>query len=192
MNVHPTKFEGAYLIEPEPMVDERGFFARVWCEREMEAFGVSAHTAQASVSFNRRRGTLRGMHYQLAPHEEDKLVRCTNGAIYDVIVDLRPQSPTYLGWESFELSAENRHTLFVPRGLAHGFQTLADDTEVFYQISKYYVPQAGAGLRYDDPAIGIRWPEPVRLISEKDARFPYLSSDEAQAHEAKTSSKGLN
>ena len=196
MIVHASRLEGAYLIEPEPMPDERGFFARVWCEREMSAFGVSGRTAQSSVSFNRARGTLRGMHYQRSPHEEAKLVRVTSGAIYDVIVDLRDHSPTRLEWQAFELSAANRHTLFVPKGFAHGFLTLADDTEIFYQISEYYVPEAGAGLRYDDPVLGITWPERVTTISEKDANYPLLSHpdgrDSVPVTGAQTSSEGFN
>lgn len=181
MNVHALSLEGACFVEPEPIADERGFFARVWCEREMAEFGISGRTAQSSVSFNHKQGTLRGMHYQLAPHEEDKLVRCTRGAIYDVIVDLREQSPTYLQWEGVELSADNRRTLFVPRGFAHGFLTLMDETEIFYQISEYYVPKSGGGLRYDDPAIGIQWPEPIRVISDRDANYPYLATEAADA-----------
>ena len=177
MIIHETRFEGAYVIEPQPVRDDRGFFARVWCEEEMGAFGLSGRTAQASVSFNKARGTLRGMHFQRAPHEEDKLVRCTQGAIYDVIVDLRSDSQTHMEWQAFELSADNRKTLFVPRGFAHGFLTLEDETEIFYQISEYYVPEAGAGLRYDDPALGIHWPEPIQVISDKDANYPYLTDD---------------
>jgi dTDP-4-dehydrorhamnose 3,5-epimerase len=163
---------GAWLIDIEPAQDERGFFARTWCEREFAAHGLEAGIVQESVSHNIRRGTLRGLHFQRAPHEETKIVRCVRGAIFDVIVDLRPESPTYQRWEGIELTAENRRALLVPQGCAHGFQTLADDTEVFYQISNFFAPQAGAGYRYDDQAFAIAWPVPVTVISDRDLRWP--------------------
>jgi dTDP-4-dehydrorhamnose 3,5-epimerase len=167
-----TGLEGAYLIEMEPHADERGFFARAWCRREFEERGLDTGIAQTSVSFNTARGTLRGMHFQLHPHEEVKLVRCTAGAIWDVIIDLRPASSTYRRWEGFELTQQNRRQLYIPKGFAHGFQTLADATEVHYQISEFYAPGASSGFRHDDPAFAIRWPLPVAVISERDLSWP--------------------
>jgi dTDP-4-dehydrorhamnose 3,5-epimerase len=162
-----------YLIEPQLLGDERGFFARTWCRREFEARGLNADLAQCSISFNRKAGTLRGMHYQAAPYEEPKLVRCTQGAIYDVALDLRPQSPTFKRWVGVELTAANRRMLYIPAGCAHGFQTTADDSEVFYQISEFYHPEAARGVRWDDPAFAIRWPETThRIVSPRDAGFP--------------------
>jgi dTDP-4-dehydrorhamnose 3,5-epimerase len=172
MIILPTRLVDARLIDLEPKPDERGFFARSWCRRELAAHGVDADIAQESVSYNRVAGTLRGLHFQKPPHEEAKIVRCTRGAIFDVIVDLRPRSPTYRQWEGFHLNAENRRALYVPKGFAHGFQTLGDDTEVFYQISAFHAPAAAAGLRYNDPAFGISWPLPVRSISERDSTAP--------------------
>jgi dTDP-4-dehydrorhamnose 3,5-epimerase len=165
--------KGAYLIEPDRLEDERGFFARTWCRREFEACGLTSRLVQCNISFNRRRGTLRGMHYQAEPHSETKLVRCTRGAIYDVIIDLRPSSPTFKRWVSAELTADNRRMLYIPEGFAHGLQTLVDDTEVLYQMSEFYVPEAARGVRWDDPAFDIRWP-PVegRVMSEKDRTYP--------------------
>lgn len=168
----PAKLAGAYLIDLEKRADDRGFFARTWCRNEFRAQGLVEEFVQANVSYNRRKGTLRGMHYQLAPHEEVKLVRCTRGRIYDAIVDLRPGSPTYLQWIGVELSAANYRMLYVPAGFAHGFQTLEDETEVTYQVSAFYAPQAERGARYDDPAFGIQWPLPVEVISEKDRTWP--------------------
>jgi dTDP-4-dehydrorhamnose 3,5-epimerase len=168
----PTRLAGLWLVEIEPRVDERGHFARTWCAREFAEHGLDTRLAQASVSFNRRRGTLRGMHFQHPPHAEVKLVRCTRGALWDVAIDLRPDSPTYCGWQGFELTAENAAALYIPEGFAHGFQTLADDTEVFYQMSTFYAPEAAAGVRYDDPAFGIDWPLPVRTIAPRDAAWP--------------------
>ncbi len=167
-----TPLAGACVVELEPFEDDRGFFARAWCRKEFEAHGLEPEVVQANLSYNRSAGTLRGMHYQVAPYEETKLVRCIRGALYDVIVDLRPESPTYKQWYGVELTADNRRALFVPRGFAHGFLTLADETEAFYQVSEYYAPGAERGLRYDDPAFGIRWPGPVKVISEKDASWP--------------------
>jgi dTDP-4-dehydrorhamnose 3,5-epimerase len=167
-----TTLNGAFLIEPERRQDERGFFARTWCEREFAAAGLQTEWVQCNISFNRQRGTLRGMHYQAAPYEEAKLVRCTMGAIYDVIIDLRADSPTFRQWLAVELTADNRHMLFIPQGFAHGFQTLTDETEVFYQMSQFYAPEYARGVRWDDSAFKIAWPADKRIISERDQSFP--------------------
>ena len=167
-----VKLNTALLIEIEPLKDERGFFARTWCQKDFEAHGITCQFVQHNISFNKRKGTLRGMHYQIAPHEEAKLVRCTRGAIYDVIIDLRPDSPTYGQWMGVELTAENHKMVYVPEGFAHGFQTLESDTEVTYQVSQFYTPGAEQGVRYNDPAFGIAWPLNVQVISEKDASWP--------------------
>ncbi len=172
MQLRETIISGAFLIEPERREDERGFFARTWCRREFEQHGLDARLVQCSISYNRMAGTLRGMHFQREPHAEAKLVRCTTGAIHDVILDLRPSSPTYLSWISVELTASNRLALYVPAGLAHGFQTLVDDTEVFYQISEFYHPESADGVRWDDPAFRIRWPLPNPILSSKDKQYP--------------------
>jgi dTDP-4-dehydrorhamnose 3,5-epimerase len=166
-----TPLAGAFVVEPERIADERGFFARTWCVEEFAARGLEARLVQCSVSYNGRRGTLRGMHYQIAPHEEVKLVRCTAGAIYDVIVDLRPASPTHQHWFGVELSAANRLALYIPRGFAHGFQTLADESEVFYQMAEFYHPESARGVRYDDPAFGIAWPLPISVIGGSDSGY---------------------
>jgi dTDP-4-dehydrorhamnose 3,5-epimerase len=167
-----TRLDGAWLIDLELREDERGFFARIWCLQELAAHGLDPEIAQESLSFNRHRGTLRGLHFQRVPHEETKIVRCARGAIFDVIVDLRPHSPTYLGWQGFELSTENRRALYVPKGFAHGFQTLADNTEIVYQISEFYARESAGGYRYDDAAFGIAWPLPLSVISERDLSWP--------------------
>lgn len=167
-----TRLRGAWTIDPERLEDERGFFARTWCRREVASHGLTPTLAQCSISFNRRRGTLRGMHYQAGPYAEAKLVRCTRGAVYDVIVDLRPGSRTFRQWLAVELTADNRRMLYVPEGMAHGFQTLEDETEVFYQISEFYRPGYARGVRWDDPAFGIRWPEGDRIISPRDRQYP--------------------
>jgi dTDP-4-dehydrorhamnose 3,5-epimerase len=167
-----TKLVGAYLIEIEKREDQRGFFARTWCQNEFEAHGLVACIVQANMSYNKRQGTLRGMHFQVAPYAETKLVRCIRGALYDVIVDLRPDSPTFAQWLGVELTADNYRMLYVPEGFAHGFQTLADDTEASYQVSQFYTPGAEGGLRYNDPAFQIEWPLAVAVISEKDASWP--------------------
>jgi len=167
-----TPLAGAWVLEPERLADERGFFARTYCRRDFEARGLDPAIAQCSVSFNHRRGTLRGLHFQTAPHEEVKLVRVTRGAVWDVIVDLRPGSPTLRRHFAVVLSAENRHELYIPKGMAHGFQTLEDAAEVFYQISEFYAPESARGFRWDDPAFAIPWPEPVTMISEKDQNLP--------------------
>ncbi len=167
-----TRLKGAYRIDLERKADDRGFFARTYCEREMAKQGIPFRPVQNSISFNSLRGTLRGMHFQAAPHEEAKIVRCTMGAIYDVIVDLRPASATFKQWVAETLTADNRKMLFIPEGFAHGFLTLQDNTEALYEISAFYVPDAGRGVRWDDPAIGVTWPEPVRRISERDKGYP--------------------
>jgi dTDP-4-dehydrorhamnose 3,5-epimerase len=172
MRFHQTELPGAYLVDLELRVDERGFFARTWCQRELAEHGLNTNVVQANMSYNARRGTLRGLHYQVAPYAETKLVRCTRGAIYDVIVDLRPDSATYKRWIGVELTADNRRALYVPEGFAHGFVTLEDNTDVMYQVTAFFTPGAESGLRYDDPAFGIAWPIPVAVISEKDRSWP--------------------
>jgi dTDP-4-dehydrorhamnose 3,5-epimerase len=166
-----TRLKGAYIIEIEPLEDERGFFARTWCQREFQAHGLNPRLVQCSISFNKKKGTLRGMHYQVAPYEEAKLVSCVRGAIYDVIIDLRPNSPTCSQWLAVELSSENNNMIYVPKGFAHGFQTLEDDTEVFYQISEFYHPEASRGVRWNDPAFRIVWPNDIIVISDKDRGY---------------------
>jgi dTDP-4-dehydrorhamnose 3,5-epimerase len=166
-----TELSGAFIIDAERLEDERGFFARTWCQREFEARGINARLAQCSVSFNKKKGTLRGMHYQTAPHEEAKLVRCTMGAIFDVIIDLRRQSATFKKWVAVELNEHNRRMLYVPEGFAHGFQTLEDDTEVSYQMSEFYAPEHAGGVRWNDPGFQIRWPEAEPLISPRDQQY---------------------
>jgi len=175
MEFSPTRLAGAYVIEPVPQTDERGFFARLFCVREFEEHGLNPRVVQCSLSYTRNRGTLRGMHYQTPPACEVKLVRCIRGGIYDVIVDLRPDSPTYKSHFAIELTAGNRRALYVPERFAHGFQTIEDETEVFYQMSEFYTPGKADGLRYDDPALGIRWPLPVSDISERDRQWPLLA-----------------
>jgi dTDP-4-dehydrorhamnose 3,5-epimerase len=167
-----TTVSSAYLLDLERRADHRGFFARAWCQKEFEARGITARIAQVNVSANARKGTLRGMHYQLPPHREAKVVSCTRGAIYDVVLDLREESPTFLRWFAAELTAENRRMLFIPEGCAHGFQTLTDDAEVLYLMSEFYAPRHGRGVRYDDPAFGIAWPLPVKCISDADRAWP--------------------
>lgn len=172
MKFTPTPLAGATLITPELREDARGWFTRIYCEREFEAQGLPTRMVQTNLSLTRRAGTLRGMHWQHAPHAEDKLVRCARGAIWDCIVDLRPASPSYLQWFGAELSEANGHMLLVPKGFAHGFVSLSDDAAVTYQVSAFYTPEAEAGARYDDPAFGIRWPVPVLDMSDKDRRWP--------------------
>lgn len=167
-----TPLTGAYLIEPERLEDTRGFFARTFCRREFEAHGLVTEVAQCNTSFNRQLGTLRGMHYQVAPHEEPKLVRCTTGRVHDVIIDLRPESETFKQYFAVTLSADNRIMLYVPAGFAHGFLTLEDDSEVFYQMGEFYYPESAGGVRWDDPAFGIEWPAKPVLISEHDSSYP--------------------
>jgi len=172
MRFLPTSVADAWIIEPERMADDRGFFARTYCREQFEARGLNASIAQCSVSFNRRRGTLRGMHLQAPPHQEAKLVRATRGIVFDVALDLRPDSSSFLRWHAVELSAEKRNALYIPEGVAHGFLTLTDSTELLYQISVPYAAQSGLGYRYDDPAFGIRWPFAPSVVSERDRAFP--------------------
>jgi len=169
-----TKLRGAFLIELEKHADERGFFARSFCQDEFRAHGLRPVIAQCNVSWNRKRGTLRGLHYQASPHEEAKVVRCTRGVVWDVIVDLRQSSPTRMRWHALELTAENHLALYVPEGFAHGFQTLSDDSEVLYQMSEFYHPELASGLRWDDPRLGIGWPLPHPMLSERDRSYPLL------------------
>lgn len=174
MKFAQTPLEGAWTVELERIEDDRGFFARSFCQEEFKARGLDPVVAQCSVSFNRRRGTLRGLHYQVKPHEEAKLVRCTRGAIWDVIVDVRENSPTRYKWHAAELSAENCRALYVPQGFAHGFQTLADNSEILYQISEFHHPGSARGLRWDDPTVGITWPIPDPILSSRDRSYPLL------------------
>ena len=168
-----TELPGAYVLDLERREDDRGFFARAWCVNELGEHGLVTRIVQANVSFNNRKGTLRGMHMQVAPHAEVKVIRATRGSILDVIVDLRPGSPTFKRWTGVELSAANGRALYVPEGFAHGYQTLEDDTETFYLVSEFYAPDAERGLRWDDPAFGIEWPDPEgAILSEKDASWP--------------------
>lgn len=172
MEFTPTKLPGAFIIEPTRLEDERGFFARTWCRADLAERGLNPELAQCSISFNKRKGTLRGMHYQIAPYEEAKLVRCTMGAIYDVIVDLRPASPTFKQWVAVELTAKNHLMLYVPEGCAHGFQTLVAESEVLYYISAQYAPDYARGVRWNDPAFAIEWPPAEqRTIIAKDREY---------------------
>jgi dTDP-4-dehydrorhamnose 3,5-epimerase len=197
-----TKLKGAYIIDIEKLEDERGFFARSWCQKEFEAHGLNPHLVQCDISFNLKKGTLRGMHYQAAPYEEAKLVRCVRGSIYDVMVDLRPHSSTYCQWIGVELLGPDSQVpvhgsrlaadcslasgdrslltahyrmLYLPEGFAHGFLTLEDSTEVFYQMSEFYVPNHARGFRWNDPGFGIEWPDKVKVISDRDAAYPDFS-----------------
>jgi dTDP-4-dehydrorhamnose 3,5-epimerase len=172
MKFHETKLHGVFEIDPERQPDERGFFARTWCQTEFEAQGLSPRLVQCSVSFNFRKGTLRGMHYQAAALAETKLVRCTKGAIYDVALDLRPLSPTFKDWIALVLTAEKRNMIYVPKGCAHGFLTLEGETEVFYQMSEFYAAESARGVRWDDPEFRIAWPEKIEVISERDRTYP--------------------
>jgi dTDP-4-dehydrorhamnose 3,5-epimerase len=173
MHFAETPIKGAFLIDAQPMADERGSFTRLWCEREFVQHGLTTAFVQANTSVSDRQGTLRGLHYQLAPHDEVKLVRCIRGSVYDVIVDVRPGSPTYLRWHGVELSARNARALYVPHGLAHGYLTLEDDSEVMYPVSGFYHPGSERGVRWDDPLFGIGWPATPSLhISTKDCGWP--------------------
>ena len=168
MNFRETELSGLWVVELERIEDERGFFARSFCRDEFEEHGLEPAIDQCNISFNRHQGTLRGLHYQAPPHEEDKLVRCTMGAIWDVAIDLRPDSPTFKRWVGRTLSAENRTMLYIPKGFAHGFITLEDDSEVFYQMSVPYHPASAGGFPWDDPAFAIEWPAEPRVISDQD------------------------
>lgn len=172
MKLSNVPLPGAYVIELEPVVDERGFFVRTWCAQEFKVHGLNPKLAQCSLSFNKRRGTLRGMHFQDEPYPEAKLIRCCTGAVYDVIVDLRRNSPSYCKWFAVELTAANRKMLYVPKGVAHGFQTLTDWAEVFYQMSESYRPECARGVRWDDPLFGIEWPIRDPILSPRDRQFP--------------------
>lgn len=172
MRFHPLSVDGAFVVELEPIRDERGFFARSWSANDFRARDLDPDLVQISISYNDRAGTIRGMHYQRAPHEESKLVRCTGGAIFDVVLDLRAGSPTFKRFDSCELTAKNRKALYIPKGCAHGFQTIEDGTEVVYHISAEYAPDAARGVRWNDPAFGISWPLAATCISERDEAFP--------------------
>lgn len=184
MIFNETKLKGACTIDLEKRADDRGFFARGWCRKEFAAHGIQVDILQGNVSWNPVKGTLRGMHWQVAPHEEGKLVRCVRGRIYDAIVDIRPGSPTQWQWIGVELSSENFRMLWVPPGFAHGFQTLEDNCEVNYLVSAAYSPEASRGLRFDDPAIGIAWPLPVTKISDADRGWPAVQKTQAAAEAA--------
>jgi dTDP-4-dehydrorhamnose 3,5-epimerase len=172
MTFHETKLPGVFEIHLEAHSDERGFFARSWCAKEFEEHGLNSRLVQCNVSLNLRQGTLRGMHYQAPPYAEAKVVRCTAGAIYDVILDLRDQSPTFKQWYATTLSADSHHMVYIPEGCAHGFLTLADNTELFYQMSEVYHPESSCGVRWNDPAFQIVWPDKVAVISERDNTYP--------------------
>lgn len=167
-----TNISGVFEIRPELVHDERGFFARSWCQKEFASRGLNSRLVQCNISGSLQRGTLRGMHYQAAPFAEAKLIRCTHGSIFDVALDLRPDSATYKRWTAAVLTAENHHMFYVPEGCAHGFLTLEDDCEVFYQMSEFYHPETARGVRWNDPAFGIDWPEKVEVISARDAAYP--------------------
>ena len=175
-----TELRGAFIIDLELREDDRGFFARAFCQNEFTDHGLKPLIAQANIAFNKRKGTLRGMHFQFPPAAETKLVRCTRGAIVDIIVDLRPESPTYLQHVAVELSADNHRALYVPERFAHGYQVLEDITETSYQVGEFYTPEAEGGLRHDDPRLGLTWPLPVTEITEKDRAFPLLSENEQE------------
>jgi dTDP-4-dehydrorhamnose 3,5-epimerase len=177
MKFLPTRLPGVWIVDLEKHGDNRGFFARSWCRREFEEHGLNPNLVQCSVSFNLKKGTLRGMHYQVTPHEEAKLVRCTRGSICDVAVDLRPTSPAFGKWTAEELTADNGRALYIPGGFAHGFQTLSDSTEVFYQMSEFYHPESARGVRWNDPTFGIIWPIPNPIISERDKNLPLRPCD---------------
>lgn len=172
MLFNPTKLEGAYIIEIEELRDNRGFFARSWCRKEFEIHSLDTRIVQSNIGFSPQKGTLRGLHYQKPPYEEVKLVRCTRGAMYDVIVDLRPHSRTYMQWIAVELTASNHKMLYAPEGFAQGYLTLEDNTEMCYQTSQFYSPQSAWGARFDDPVFGIDWPNPIEIISEVDKTWP--------------------
>ena len=175
-----TKLKGAYIIDLERREDERGFFARAFCQNEFSKLGLKPVIAQANLAFNRGKGTLRGMHFQFPPHAETKLVRATRGAILDIIVDLRPESPTYLQHVEVELNEENRRALYVPERFAHGYQALRDNTDTSYQVGEFYTPSAEGGLMYNDPKLGLKWPLPVSVISDKDQKFALLANIEPE------------
>jgi dTDP-4-dehydrorhamnose 3,5-epimerase len=172
MIFHKTKLQGAFIIEPQQFADERGFFSRNWSQREFDAQGMTARFVETNTSLSVKTGTLRGMHFQRPPYAQAKLVRCTAGSIYDVIIDLRADSPSFKQWEAVELSADNHLMLYIPEGFAHGFQTLSENSEVFYQVSDYYQPDSARGVRWNDPVFGIEWPEADRTIIARDNDYP--------------------
>jgi dTDP-4-dehydrorhamnose 3,5-epimerase len=178
-----TGLKGAFIIDMEPREDNRGFFARAFCQKEFAECGLKQTIAQANVAFNKKSGTLRGMHFQFPPAAETKLVRCTRGAILDIIVDLRPESPTYLDHIAVDLTADNHRALYVPERFAHGYQVLEDGTETSYQVGEFYTPGSEGGLRYDDPGLRLKWPLPVTEISEKDAKWKLLGEVDAELKE---------
>lgn len=177
MIIRETRLQGAYIVDLERIEDNRGFFARCWCSREFAQNGLETEFVQCNISFNAHTGTLRGMHYQRSPYGEAKLIRCTMGSIYDVIVDVRESSPTRNMWLSAELSQENRRMLYVPEGFAHGFLTLTDNTEVFYHMSKHYSPEHACGIRWDDPLLGIDWPFDILVISHRDRSYGFIEKN---------------
>ncbi|MCB8976629.1 MAG: dTDP-4-dehydrorhamnose 3,5-epimerase [Ardenticatenaceae bacterium] len=180
-----TRLPGAYIIHLEPIQDNRGFFSRVFCQREFEAHNLHTDFVQANLTHSEKKGTLRGLHYQIRPHKEVKLVHCPRGAIYDVIVDMRPDSPTYLEWISVELTAENRKMIYIPGDFAHGYQTLADDSEVYYQVGQFYAPDFEQGIQWDDPALNIKWPDPSNpILSEKDKMWPEFQPEKSLNYSA--------
>jgi dTDP-4-dehydrorhamnose 3,5-epimerase len=178
MIFHETTLPGAYVLEAERFSDDRGFFARIWCKNELEAHGLNRVVLQSNVGFSYRKGTVRGLHFQKPPHAEVKIVRCTRGAIFDVIVDLRPESPSYCQWFGVELTQENRRMIYVPGGFAQGYMTLEDNTEMYYHTSEVFAPRAAFGVRFDDPAFGIRWPLAPSVISQQDRNWPLLERQE--------------
>jgi len=181
-----TSLKDAFIIEPERIEDARGFFARAWCKKEFEAHGLNPCVVQINLSFSKKRSTLRGMHYQAAPHQEAKLFRCTQGAMYDVVIDLRPDSSTYCKWIGVELTPDNRKMLYVPEGFAHGYQTLVHNTEVLYPVSQFYSPESERGVRWNDPAFGIKWPDMDNLvISQKDGSWPDYRLSDNSFHKAR-------
>jgi dTDP-4-dehydrorhamnose 3,5-epimerase len=186
-----TKLKGAYVIDLEQRSDSRGFFARAFCQREFEAHGLKAVIAQANVAHNIHKGTVRGMHFQFPPAAETKLVRCARGAILDIIVDLRPESPTYLQHIRVELNEDNQRALYVPERFAHGYQTLSDNTDTSYQVGEFYTPSAESGLMYNDPKLGLEWPLPVSVISDKDQKFKPLAEVEAEVRRKMTHEREL-
>ncbi len=176
MKFTPLELSDAYLLEPERISDERGFFARLWCEKELVDHGLTAKIVQSNVGYNLKAGTLRGLHFQFEPHAEVKIVRCPRGAIFDVIVDLRPESPTYKQWYGTELSAENCRMILAPQGFAQGYLTLVDDTEIYYHTSEFYHPESASGVRFDDPEFGIKWPAAIEVVSAQDRSWPIFSA----------------
>ncbi|MBA3662138.1 MAG: dTDP-4-dehydrorhamnose 3,5-epimerase [Gammaproteobacteria bacterium] len=175
MHFKKTSLLGLYILEPSPLSDERGFFARTFCKREFESQGLKSEFVQCNISYNHKEGTLRGLHYQQSPHEETKIVTCRRGRIYDVIVDIRPRSPTLGKWIGIELSADNLQGVYIPEGFAHGFQTLTNDAEVSYLMGNYFNAEAATGIRYDDPHLNISWPNPKMIISQKDRNLPLFN-----------------